>query len=102
MHLLLCAYCQQHHMSHQPCSSCMRSSKPQWPTWSLLLGLGLGACQAPDKDIHPAYGVEIVDADGDGFEVGIDCDDEDPEIHPQAEERPDDNIDSNCDDEDNS
>lgn len=41
------------------------------------------------------------DADGDGWTVAAgDCDDDDETIHPDATETPGDEIDSNCDDAD--
>jgi len=47
------------------------------------------------------YGVAFTDKDGDGYaaEAG-DCDDDDREVHPDAEEIPEDGIDSNCDGDD--
>ena len=51
---------------------------------------------------EPPYGVPDLDADGDGFYADQDdCDDSDPNINPDAEEIPDDGIDSNCNGEDN-
>ena len=39
--------------------------------------------------------------DGDGWTpINGDCDDTDPEIHPEAKETPGDGIDSNCNDDD--
>jgi hypothetical protein len=43
-----------------------------------------------------------VDRDNDGWSVNEgDCDDDNPDIHPEAEEIPDDGVDSDCDGEDN-
>lgn len=70
------------------------------PAAMLLLGLTLSACEEISQ---PEYGVAIIDTgrtdiDGDGYspEDG-DCDDDNPDIHPEAEETPGDGIDSNCD-----
>ena len=41
--------------------------------------------------------VTIVDEDGDGFPAGEDCDDTDPNINPDAEEIPNNEIDEDCD-----
>ncbi|MCB9761030.1 MAG: hypothetical protein H6739_14420 [Alphaproteobacteria bacterium] len=40
------------------------------------------------------------DADGDGYYDDVDCDDEDPDVHPDAVETPGDSVDSNCDGDD--
>jgi len=63
----------------------------------------LGACQeVPDEEIKALYGIEETgDYDGDGWFADEDCNDEDATIHPEAEETPDDGIDSNCNDDDN-
>lgn len=38
-----------------------------------------------------------VDADGDGYSAGEDCDDSDPEVHPGAFDSPCDDVDADCD-----
>jgi hypothetical protein len=38
-----------------------------------------------------------VDADGDGFDPDVDCDDADPSVHPGATDLPGDSIDDDCD-----
>lgn len=42
-------------------------------------------------------GASVLDADGDGFQVGDDCDDTDPLVNPAATEVCDDGIDNDCD-----
>ena len=44
----------------------------------------------------------ITDADGDGFDETVDCDDNDPSVNPGAFDIPNDGIDQNCDGEDSS
>jgi len=41
--------------------------------------------------------IEDNDADGDGYDADIDCDDGDPAVHPGADEVPDDGVDNDCD-----
>jgi len=86
----------------------------QKASWAVLLGLSLTACGETEKDtatddtstsvVEPEmsalYGVPNVDNDGDGYEMDVDCNDDDPDIHPDAEEIPGDGIDSNCNNDD--
>jgi hypothetical protein len=77
-----------------------------------LLGLTLGAavgCQdlygLPDKqpEPQPEYGVadtSMADSDDDGWRDDEDCAPDDPTVHPEAEETPDDGVDSDCDGQD--
>ncbi|MCB9674085.1 MAG: putative metal-binding motif-containing protein [Alphaproteobacteria bacterium] len=66
-----------------------------------LLGLSLAGCDGgPFPEPQPEYGVPFVDDDQDGYEAGVDCDDTDASIHPEAEETVGDGVDSNCDGED--
>lgn len=86
------------HCGHNPCGGPSRAA--------LLLGLALTGCVGATP--QPKYGVSItdsqssmVDEDGDGYTAkesgGDDCDDSDPNIHPDAEETAGDGVDSNCD-----
>jgi hypothetical protein len=59
----------------------------------LLLGLAL-AVGCGDKSDDTAAGD---DADGDGYIVGVDCDDDDAAVNPGAEEIPYDGVDNDCD-----
>ena len=47
----------------------------------------------PDDDT----GASVLDADGDGYEVGEDCDDDDPLVNPGQTEICDDGVDNDCD-----
>lgn len=42
-------------------------------------------------------GGDLQDLDGDGYAIGADCDDDDPDIHPGAEEIAWDEVDQDCD-----
>ncbi len=60
--------------------------------WLSAASLLLGACSF---GLAPS-GTLTTDADKDGFSAGVDCDDQDPAIHPEGEERCD-GLDNNCD-----
>jgi hypothetical protein len=61
---------------------------------SLLLAMT--ACDDKENSQADSGATSVVDEDGDGFDVGTDCDDSDPLINPDAEEICDE-IDNNCD-----
>jgi len=117
MSLRLCTACNHHYVaSESSCPHCSKKSfRPvQKASWAVLLGLSLTACGETEKDtatddtstsvVEPEmsalYGVPNVDNDGDGYEMDVDCNDDDPDIHPDAEEIPGDGIDSNCNNDD--
>lgn len=85
-----------------PCAACTRAGRaPARAPALALMGLSLVAGACGDKDeVVALYGVEITDADDDGWWSEEDCDDNDPDIHPEAEETPGDGVDSNCNGED--
>jgi len=47
------------------------------------------------EGIHPP--VMVIDADGDGFSAGTDCNDANPSIRPNATDLPENGVDENCD-----
>ena len=66
---------------------------------ALLMGLALVAAPGCDdgNNVQPLYGVAFTDDDGDGWSVEEgDCNDDNEDIHPEAEETPGDEVDSNC------
>ena len=118
--LYFCGVCQNHHYVSEGCSNSPRTKKTAGVAMAVLLGLT--ACgEVGDKDststedsatsedsgvvaepsMEDLYGVPWTDNDGDGWaaEDG-DCDDSNPDIHPEAREIAGDGVDSNCNGED--
>ena len=55
-----------------------------------------------DPSVELETGAEVItDADLDGWEVDVDCDDEDPSVNPAADEVCDNGVDDNCDGDEN-
>ncbi len=69
-------------------------SKPV--TCALLLALIASGCDPTDSKPPEDTGPGIIDADGDSYAEGDDCDDQDPAVFPGAEERCD-GVDNDCD-----
>ena len=103
--LRACSSCSCHYrVEDVACPHCRALPSPlRRPAAAILLGLALGGCV--DKDSVALYGMPYdssmdADADGDGWAAADDCDDDNPDVHPEATETAGDGIDSNCDGED--
>ena len=110
MDMMICNHCGEVHYKGEKicphCNSSVIQRRSPTSTIAILLGLGLVGCDNIKSDPQPLYGVALdssdifIDEDGDGYMQDEDCDDQDANIHPEADETPEDGIDSNCNNED--
>lgn len=63
----------------------------------LILSVSFFYCGGPIRDTGPVGDETETDADGDGFDVGSDCDDTNANVNPGVSEDCSDEIDNNCD-----
>ena len=110
--LYYCSKCQAHHYTTDLCKPV--GTPKVGAGIALVALLGLTACGDEDKDDTSAdtaliadtstmalYGVPFTDNDNDGWsQEDGDCDDDNADVNPSAEETPGDGVDSNCDGED--
>ena len=99
--LVICEHCQGVIRSGEACPHCggaHRSSRIAKGIVLMGLTVTMGCPTAVTADYGSAAesGWEDEDFDGDGYTADVDCDDGDETIHPDAEETPGDEVDSNC------
>ncbi len=70
--------------------------KKLWSALSLATATLMGCADGCTTGV-PEYGVPVVDGDGDGWFEHQDCDDDQPTVHPEADEICDDAVDNDCD-----
>jgi hypothetical protein len=103
MSLTPCVRCAAPMKRGTACPSCGQSARTRGkavPFAAAALLLGLVGCEGDGGGAVALYGVPITDEDGDGYDTAIDCNDDDPSIHPDAAETAGDGVDSNCDGQD--
>lgn len=107
-------YCHGHEDRCPHCDASFGAGMPTRAAAAVLLSLAIGmnGCVSgskygsPDSGPQAEYGVPDTSANADADEDGWtpaegDCDDSDASIHPEATETPDDGVDSNCNEDDN-
>ena len=102
MKLVTCGSCGLHHFAGEEiCPHCatkkkyIQLSSMQTPS-ALLLGLTISGCAGMIGEAEYGVAVVMTDLDGDEFYQADDCDDENADINPNAEEICDD-VDNDCD-----
>ena len=79
------------------CSVIPKDAATPDPSITVLPPEDSGLDDATDTDLE-GDPTSPVDADGDGWPAGEDCDDSDPDVHPNAPDDTCDGIDNDCDD----